>query len=133
MANLVIKTKNQNAVREKPKVYFTSHPDDFELYFERVCRDIFKTQDCAIYYTDNMRDELSETDLECGLQNMNLFVVPITYKLLSEDNRAILVDVPYAVKEGIPILPLMMENNLDPIYSKENKFGGFILSDSRLC
>jgi len=123
MAKFTIKTKNQNAVREKPRVYFTSHPDDFEPYFERICHDIFKTQDCAIYYTDDLREELSDEDFECSLQSMNIFVVPITYKLLTENNRAILVDIPYAIKEGIPILPLMMESKLDLLYSKENKFG----------
>lgn len=123
MANILIKTKNQIAVREKPRVYFTSHPHDFELYFERICRDIFKTQDCAIYYTEDMSEPLTEDDLKFSLHNMNLFVVPVTYKLLSENDRAMLVDIPYAIKEGIPILPIMMESELDFLYSKEDKFG----------
>lgn len=123
MAKILFKTANKNAINEKPRVYFTSHPDDFEKHFERVCEDIFKTQDCTVFYTENMSEPLTDDDLAYSLHNMNLFVVPVTYKLLSEENRAMQVDIPYALNEGIHILPLLMEPELDFLYSRENNFG----------
>ena len=123
MATFKIKTKTQVNIDKKPRVYFTCHPDDFEKYFGKVCDDIFKTHDCAIYYTENMNEKITDDEKEVDLGRNNLFVVPITFKLLSFPNRAMEEDVPYALKEHIPILPIMMEPGLDEIYSQPDKFG----------
>ena len=77
----MLKTKNELSVKNKPRVCFTCHPDDFDKYFEQICEDIFKTHDCAIYYTPDMREVIYDEDLETDLGRMNLFVVPVTYKL----------------------------------------------------
>ena len=50
MTQPLCKTKVGNDPGDKPKVYFSCHPDDFERTFDTVCEDIFKTHDCAIYY-----------------------------------------------------------------------------------
>lgn len=47
------KTRGNSTSKDKPSVYFTCHPEDFGRYFEKICEDIFKTHDCAIYYTDD--------------------------------------------------------------------------------
>ena len=123
MAEFGLKVKNQSNIKDKPRVYFTCHPDDFERYFERVASDFFRTQDCAIYYTENMSEPLSEENLGLDLSRMNLFVVPVTLKLLVEDNRAMSVDIPHAMASGIPILPIMMEDGIVEIYSRPDRFG----------
>ena len=123
MANMKLKTKNQLNINEKPRVYFTCHPDDFEKYFEKVCDDIFKTHDCAIYYTEDMNEVVAEDEKEVDLGRNNLFVVPVTYKLLSKPNRAMDEDIPYALQTHIPVLPIMMESGIDVLYSKPDKFG----------
>ncbi len=132
MAEFKLKVKNENSIKDKPRVYFTSHPDDFGRYFERITADLFKTQDCAVYYTENMSEELSEENLSLDIGRMNLFVVPITLKLLAEDNRAMEVEIPFAKEAGIPVLPLMMEDGIIDIYSRPDKFGErqFISPDS---
>jgi len=123
MATFKIKTKNQVDIDKKPRVYFTCHPDDFEKYFEKICEDIFNTHDCAIYYTENMREIIPEDEKELDLGRNNLFVVPVTLKLLDTANRAMDEDIPYAMKMHIPILPIMMDSGLDELYSKFDKFG----------
>ncbi len=123
MATFKIETMNKIDVDKKSRVYFTCHPDDFEKYFKMVCNDIFKTHDCAIYYTEDMREIIAEDEKETDLGRNNLFVVPITRKLLTTPNRAMDEDIPYALKEHIPILPIMMELDIDGIYSEPNKFG----------
>ena len=50
---------------------------------------------------------------------MQLLVVPITRKLLTEYNIAIDTDLPLALKNNIPILPLMQENDLDDLFNSK--------------
>ena len=116
-------TKNNSNPKGKPKVYFTSHPHDVELYVKKISDDVFKTHDCAIYYTESIGGEAASQNLDLDLGAHNLFVIPVTRALLTTPNRAIDVDLPYALKEHIPILPIMMEAGIDHLYSKEDKFG----------
>lgn len=118
-----VETKNKVDIDKKPRVYFTCHPADFERYFKKVCDDIFKTHDCAIYYTEDMTEVIADDDKQVDLGRNNLFVVPVTFKLLTTPNRAMDEDIPYALKEHIPILPIMMEPGIDEVYSKTDKFG----------
>lgn len=123
MAFFKMETKNRIDINKKPRVYFTCHPDDFEKYFKRICEDIFKTHDCAIYYTEDMTALISEDEKETDFGRINMFVIPVTYKLLTTSNRAMDIDIPYALENHIPILPIMMESGIDAIYSKLDKFG----------
>lgn len=123
MAIFQVKTKNQSDIGKKPRVYFTCHPEDFQLYFKKVCEDIFLTHDCAIYYTEDMRAPIAEDEKEVDLGRNNLFVVPVTQRLLTTPNRAMDQDIPYARRVHIPVLPIMMEAGLDALYAKPDKFG----------
>ena len=123
MAEIKVETKNKIDIEKKPRVYFTCHPDDFDKYFRTVCDGIFNTHDCAIYYTEDMTEAIAEADREVELGRNNLFVIPITFKLLSTPNRAMDSDYPYAVEHKIPVLPIMMEQGIDSIYSRADKFG----------
>ena len=123
MANIKVETKNKVDIDRKPRVYFTCHPGDFDKYFKRVCDDIFLTHDCAIYYTEDMTEAIAEEDKEIELGRNNLFVIPVTLKLLTTPNRAMVSDFVYAKEHHIPVLPLMMEQGIDIIYSRPDKFG----------
>ena len=123
MATFNFKTENNVDINKKPRVYFTCHPYDFENNFKKICDDIFKTHDCVIYYTENMEESIAEDEKEVDLGRNNLFVIPITYKLLTTPNRAMDEDIPYALKKHIPILPIMVETGIDEFYSKPDKFG----------
>ena len=107
----------------KPRVYFTCHPEDFARYFEKICGDILKAQDCAIYYTDDMTADLSHPNNQVDLERMNLFVIPVTFRLLTQPNRAMDKDFRFATEKHIPVLPLMMESGIDEFYGKPDKFG----------
>ncbi|MCD8130919.1 MAG: hypothetical protein LUE16_06515 [Lachnospiraceae bacterium] len=50
MEKLSYKTIGEGSLQEKARIYFTCHPDDFNMYFETICQDIFETQDCVIWY-----------------------------------------------------------------------------------
>ena len=123
MADFKIKTKNQVEIEKKPRVYFTCHPEDFEKSFDKICNDIFLCHACAIYYAEDLTERIEKEEREIELGRSNLLVVPVTYKLLSTKNRAMDEDVPYAIKEHIPILPIMMESGIESLYSMADKFG----------
>lgn len=121
MATINVKPKNNENVDKKTRVWFTCHPDDFAVCFEVVCKDIFKTHDCTVYYTEDMTEALADDQKDLDLGRSNLFVVPVTNKLLTSPNRAIDEDIPYALKNHIPVLPILMEAVDDEVYS--SKFG----------
>ena len=52
---------------------------------------------------------------------MQLFVVPVTMRLLTQPSRAMDTDIPFALEHHIPILPLMQEKDLDKQFGV--KFG----------
>lgn len=107
----------------KPRVYFTCHPDDFGKHFMRITSDLFAARDCAIYHTWNLAAPIPPEDMQSDIGSNHLVVVPVTHRLLTQPNRAMDVDIPYALHEHMPVLPIMMEPGLDPIYSRPNKFG----------
>ncbi|MBQ3489746.1 MAG: tetratricopeptide repeat protein, partial [Clostridia bacterium] len=123
MATFLYKTRGNSSPERKPRVYFTCHPEDFEKHFEKVCEDIFATHDCAVFYTETMTEEIEEKYKESDLGQMNLFVIPVTFKLLSKPNRAMDSDFRYAKEKHIPVLPIMMETGIDEFYSAKDKFG----------
>ena len=124
MAELLYKTRNNNNnLQEKPKVFFTCHPDDFDKSFENICKDLLSAVDCIVFYTKDMSEQFSQEEYDFDLKRMNLFVIPVTLTLLNDDNRAMSQDFVYAKKEHIPVLPIMLEDELDDMYSKEDRFG----------
>lgn len=125
MVNLIFKTKGMVNPKGKPRVYFTCHPDDFEKSFDKICEDIFKTHDCAIYYTEDMNEAFDEQNLDTDLGQMNLFVIPVTLKLLTTLNRTMSFDFVFAKEKHIPVLPIMLESGIDKVFSRSDKFGEF--------
>ena len=111
---LQYKTKGNVSPQGKRRVYFTCHPDDYDRFFDRISTDILKFSDSAIWI--NPDDNYEDIDTDLG--QMNLFVIPITTKLLTKPCRAINIDVPFALEKHIPILPLMQEGGLDELFTR---------------
>lgn len=123
MTELLYKTKGGAQPQGKPRVYFTCHPADFDRSFEKTCEDLFDAVDCAVYYTADMADRLPKDTRESDLERMNLFVIPVSLRLLTEKNRAMDEDFPFAREKHIPVLPILLETDLDLLYSREDRFG----------
>jgi len=117
---LQYKTRGKTSAQGKPRVYFCCHPEDHALYFERICADILKTQNCAIWYKQDPADPTEDALLE-DLKQMQLVVIPITAKLLQTPNAAMDVDFPFAMDQHIPVLPLMLVEGMDDLFNK--RFG----------
>ena len=123
MNNLLVRTNGNADPKGKPRVYFTCHPDDFDAYFDTVCEELFAAHDCAIYYREDMSQRMPEETKGTDLGRMNLFVIPVTFKLLNTANLAMDEDFVFAKNAYIPVLPLMREKDLDEVYSRPDKFG----------
>ena len=121
MADFQFRTRGQKSPQGLQRVYFTCHPEDFEKFFETIVKEILDRQDCAVFYPEPGTQPEDVEDYELRLKEMQLFVVPVTTKLLTQKNRAMDVDVPFAFENRIPVLPLMQESGLDDIFNK--KFG----------
>ena len=121
MSDFQFGTRGQQSPQGKQRVYFTCHPDDFEFFFEEIKKEILDRQDCAIFYLEPSTQPADVEDYELRLREMQLFVVPVTTKLLTKENRAMDVEVPFAFENHIPVLPLMQESGLDDVYNK--RFG----------
>lgn len=112
---LAYKTRNNTTAQGKPRVYFCAHEDDFRL-LESVAADLLKSQNCAVFYRTK-GEENGITDIG----QMQLFVMPVTKKLLTTPNAAMDSEYPFAVKRHIPVLPIMMEEGLVGEFTE--KFG----------
>ena len=115
-----VRTKGDSQPQGKRRVYFTCHPDDFERCFEQICDEVFLTQNCAIYYADDMAAAY-ENDVALELSQMNLFLIPISLKTLTEPNRAVDFDFAFAKERHVPVLPILIDYDLNETYAE--KFG----------
>ena len=117
------KTRGGSIPDNKPRVYFTCHPDDFDKYFETLCNDILNALDCAVFYTDDMNKDLTDANAQIYLERMNLFVIPVTLDLLTRPNRAMEFDFRFAKEKHIPVLPLLIDTDIYSLYKKPENFG----------
>ena len=109
-------TRGESSPQGKPRVYFTAHPDDYERNFEPIVKEILDRHNCAVFRLggNTLPDEVEDFELRVG--GMQLFVVPVTTKLLTAPSRAMDIDVPFAIAHHIPVLPLMQETGLDELF-----------------
>ncbi len=114
-------SKSNLKMRAGANVLFCAHMDDFEKYFNEITNDILKVQNCVIWFNKEKDFRWSRSDLETILFNIQLIVVPVTKRLLTEPSDAMDVIMPCVVEKHIPILPLMQETGLDMLFQK--KFG----------
>ena len=120
MSVLQCKTRGGSLPNGKAKVYFCCHPDDFGPFFEEISGDILEIANCAVYYRAEDGDpsqELSDFDL----QQMDLFAVPVTTRLLTQPDAATERELAIARAANIPLLPFMTESGLDAAF--EQQFG----------
>ncbi len=100
----------------KPRVFFCCHPADFDAFFAPLSEEIHQLQNCAIYYYD--AEPVSSEDRRLDLKQMQLFVMPVTTRLLTKENQA-MADFRFAIENHIPVLPLMQEQGLDTLFREK--------------
>ncbi|MBQ8894599.1 MAG: tetratricopeptide repeat protein [Clostridia bacterium] len=102
------KTREGSTPRGKARVYFCCHPEDTR-FFDGISDLILKYQNCAVWYGEPEEEELQE---------MQLFVMPVTQKLLTTENRG-MKEFHYAIDHHIPVLPLMQQAGLVELFAEK--------------
>ena len=90
-------TKANTTYAGKPKVYICAHPEDIECHVPDIAKDIFRTQNCSVWYCDDHDERCTDEHL-AELSQMQLFVLPVTTRLLTTRNIAIERELPFALK-----------------------------------
>lgn len=108
------KTRGMSDPTTKPKVYFCSHTCDFNKYFNVISDEILKFQNCSVWYMEPMS---LNSDIMFGLSQMLLFVVPVTYRFLTDDKDPSIEIFQYALSQNVPILPIMVEIGIEFFYA----------------
>lgn len=115
MMNLRYKTRAGSAPNGKPRVYFCAHPEDFLIYFEELSNELLALWDCAIWYSDHAE---MEEDSASYLEQMQLFVIPVSLAFLRDDNDARMKEFPFALLHHIPVLPILVNGGLASEFNK---------------
>lgn len=116
-------TRGDQSSDGKLRVFFTCHPEDLGRCYLRICTDLLDATDCAVFSTWDLTAPISPEDLPVDIGSCHILVVPVTLRLLTQPNRAMDADIPYARREHIPILPIMMETGLEGLYCRTENFG----------
>ena len=122
MMELKYRTRGNSSPQGKARVLFACHPEDHDTYFENISGQILSHQNCAVWFFDprelqNSMDDPTMSDVLQRLSEMQLFVFPVTTKLLVQKSFARDSLIGFAKQNHIPILPIMMEKGLEDIYT----------------
>ena len=105
-------TRGNSEPGGKPKVYFSCHPDDFDMAFPQIAKDILEHSNCVIWYDADLSSVLDEEELDAVLGEMQLAVFAVTSRFLHEAHRAKDIELPLVLKKHIPVLPITLEKGL---------------------
>ncbi len=101
------RTRGNASPQGRPRVYLCGHPDDLAGQLEVIADEILGLQaNAAIWY----RDPAYGPDAALSpdeLAQMQLVVVPVTQRFLHEDCAARLEELPCAVEQHVPVLPVL--------------------------
>ncbi len=97
------------------RVYFCAHPED-ALQRKVLMDDVLDLSDCIAYFDGDPRGE-ENAEWAPMLSDMQLFVVAVSRRFLSEPSRARDVELALALKLHISILPILVEAVDLPAYN----------------
>jgi len=117
VSSLSFRTRNNVSPTGKAKVYFCCHPDDFQQLFLPISDEILAKQSCAVWYPTDRDGDYDELFFD-DLAQMQLFVMPVTSRLLTTENRALDTEFRFAAEHHIPVLPLMQEKGLEALFNE---------------
>lgn len=117
MAQLFYLPKNAKDPKNHPRrLYFSCHPDDCGL-MEEIYGDIQKfCEDFVLFYPDLSQRPVQWDHLD-EVANAQLLVMPVTKKLLTDENGAYLAEFRRAEQERLAILPILYEPEAEGLFN----------------
>lgn len=113
-----MKTKPEHSnPHGKAKVYFTAHPDDFSIWFERITNDILRYCPSTVYFDPDHPEDLDNYVFDLSL--MNLIVIPITENFLKGDCLAFSTVFRMIQVKNIPFLPVLTDLSLTEEFNEK--------------
>ena len=97
--------------KDIPNVFFCGGQ-----YFDEFYKEICKLGRISLWYDRGMF-EIDESVRRFELEQMNLFIVPVTNSLLENPPQNYVNDYSFALSKGIPVLPIAFEPIDDTLYS----------------
>ena len=121
MRTLKLSVSEAEHPEEKARIYLCAHPEDLPVWAEALKKDLFQVRrHCALLYPEE--DDREWTEARRGeLRRMHLFLMPVTFRLLTTRNRAMDLEYPLANTYHIPVLPVLMEEEARELFLK--RFG----------
>ena len=130
MARLEYRTRGKSTPQGKARVFFCCHPEDRELYLEEIAQDLLAVQSCAVWFDADPLAPYDGEALRESISQMQLMVICVTRKLLTQPSRAMQVEYALAQEYHIPVLPLMQERGLDGLFAR--RFGNLQYLDKHV-
>lgn len=115
-----MKTKPEHSnPHGKAKVYFTAHPDDFPIWFERITNDILRYCPSTVYFDPDPDHPEDLDNYVFDLSLMNLIVIPITENFLKGDCLAFSTVFRMIQVKNIPFLPVLTDLSLTEEFNEK--------------
>ena len=115
--------------KDTARIYFATHPADHERTLHRFAKDLIDSAHgigakVTVWHRNgiSVTPEIEEQVRE-QLSSMQLVVVPVTRSLLQEPECCMALEVAYAKEHNIPILPILLQQELIGQYSLPENFG----------
>lgn len=119
MKTLHYKTRGASSPQGKAKIWFCAHPEDYATYLEPISTALLSNINGAVWYDSDPAAPWDLQELQNALEEMQLFVMPVTTRLLTTPNRALETEFPLALAKNIPVLPLMQEAGLADLFNEK--------------
>ncbi|MBR2310836.1 MAG: toll/interleukin-1 receptor domain-containing protein [Oscillospiraceae bacterium] len=116
MAQLQYKTRANTPPNGKPRIYLSCHPGDADRWTQQIANDLLEQCDCAVFYYDDPASVTVDETYLSNLEQVQLLVIPVTRKLLSERGRTLDTDLPLVMEKNISMLPIVVESNILDLY-----------------
>ena len=128
MSKLQSITRGDTSPQGKPRVYFCAHPREQGEFLPVISRQLLEQCNCAVWYDSEPEEPCNWEDFSLELSQMQLFIVPVTERLLTRSNRAADQEIPFALEHHIPVLPLLQEPGLETTFGQ--RFGDLQFLDA---
>lgn len=119
MDGLKYVTREMENPKGKVKVYVSCHTDDYEKHFPSLSEDFLMNWDCSLWFSE--KDTERTEEYLNNINDMQLFVIFVTDRMLRFADASQEKDISFALKQMIPILPILEDDDLIEPFTK--KFG----------
>lgn len=111
---------NGEYIKGKNKIFLAAHPAESTQYLASLWEEVKRVDSNCVFWYDSQPELSWDADLTQSLTQagVQMFLFPVTSKLLNTENNAVSVLLPYALENHIPIVPILMEPGLTIRYSE---------------